>query len=82
MQDGSRQSGQGLMLATNSFTKEDCLILANILNEKFGLKTSVIKAGHKDQYKISIWKASMPKLSNIIGDFIIFEMRYKLSGYL
>jgi len=49
MQDGSRQKNQGITLATNSFSHKDCLYLINILNEKYGLKTSVIKAGHVDQ---------------------------------
>lgn len=44
------------MIATNSFTLEDCLFLANILNEKFGLRTSVIKGGKLNQCRISILK--------------------------
>jgi len=54
MQDGSRQKNQGLTIATNSFTYEDCVFLSEILKEKYGLKTSVVKAGHIDQWKISI----------------------------
>jgi hypothetical protein len=54
MQDGSRQKNQGITLATNSFTYEDCVFLSKILNEKYGLKTSVVKAGHVNQWKISI----------------------------
>jgi hypothetical protein len=49
MQDGSRQVGQGLMIATNSFTYQECLFLSNILTAKFGLKTSVIKTGITNQ---------------------------------
>jgi LAGLIDADG DNA endonuclease family len=45
MQDGSRQFGQGLYLATNSFTYSECVLLSNILSTKYGLVTSVIKAG-------------------------------------
>jgi len=48
-QDGSRQKNQGISLATNSFSYEDCIYLSKILNEKFGLKTSVVKAGHIHQ---------------------------------
>lgn len=40
MKDGSRQQGQGITLATNSFSKQDCLFLAKILNDKYALKTS------------------------------------------
>lgn len=82
MQDGSRQMGQGVMIATNSFTHEDCLFLANILNEKFGLRTSVIKGGKLNQWKISIWKESMPLLVKLTQSYFIPEMKYKLIGYL
>ena len=34
MQDGSRQFGQGLYIATNSFTYSECVLLANILSTK------------------------------------------------
>jgi hypothetical protein len=34
VQDRSRQIGQGVMIATNSFTHEECVFLANIINEK------------------------------------------------
>jgi hypothetical protein len=49
MQDGSRQQGQGISLATNAFSKEDCIFLAKILEDKYALKTSVIKAGSYNQ---------------------------------
>jgi len=49
MQDGSRQLNQGISLATNSFTKEDCIYLSKILKNKYNLKTSIVKTGHIDQ---------------------------------
>jgi len=82
MQDGSRQMGQGICLATNSFTYEDCVYLSKILSVKYGLKTSVIKAGHINQWKISIWKQSMSDLVLIVKPYIIDEMKYKFKGYL
>ena len=39
MQDGSYQKGQGVYLATNSFTYEECQFLANILTKKYKLKS-------------------------------------------
>jgi len=48
------KKNQGITLATNSFTCDDCLCLSKILNGIYGLKTSVIKAGHVNQWKISI----------------------------
>jgi DNA-binding transcriptional regulator LsrR (DeoR family) len=54
MQDGSRQMKQGINLATNSFTFEECIFLCNILKEKFNLKCTVVKSGFPNQCKISI----------------------------
>jgi len=82
MQDGSRQKNQGISLATNSFTYEECIFLSKILTDKYNLKTSVVKAGHQDQWKISIWKQSMPDLVLLVKPHIIDEMKYKLEGYL
>lgn len=82
MQDGSRQIGQGVNLATNSFSYEDCVFLANILSSKFSFRTSVVKSGKPNQWKISIWKESMPVLAQLVKPYIIPEMRYKLQGYL
>ena len=56
MQDGSRQKGQGLYLATNSSTYQECLFLACILSKKYLLKTSVIKTGVEGQWRISVMK--------------------------
>jgi len=88
MQDGSFQkgagagAGQGIFIATNSFTFEECKMLALILTNKYGFRTSVIKTGHFNQWRISIWKESMPVLAKIVGPYIIPEMVYKLKGYL
>jgi ubiquinol-cytochrome c reductase cytochrome b subunit len=82
MQDGSRQKNQGISLATNSFTYKDCVLLSKVLNEKYGLKTSVVKTGHIDQWKISIWKQSMPDLVSTVKPYIVNEMKYKFIGYL
>lgn len=78
MQDGSYQKGQGIYLATNSFTYEECQFLANILTIKYKFKTSVIKSGHPKQWRISIWKESMPNLREILEPYFIIEMKYKL----
>lgn len=82
MQDGSFKKGQGVSIATNSFTFEDCKFLALTLTKKYNLKTSVVKTGAPNQWNISIWKESMPKLAQIVSSHIIPEMEYKLKGYL
>lgn len=80
MQDGSFQKGQGISIATNSFTYDECLFLARILTQKYNLKTSVVKTGIPNQWRISIWKESMPLLREIVKSYFIPEMEYKL-GY-
>jgi ubiquinol-cytochrome c reductase cytochrome b subunit len=80
MQDGSFQRGQGLNIATNSFSYEECKFLANILTNKYNLKTSVVKTGAPAQWRISIWKESLPILSKIVSPYFIPEMVYKLKG--
>lgn len=82
MQDGSRQKGQGLNLATNSFTYQECLFLANILSKKYHLTTSVVKTGREGQWRISVWKESMPKLAKIVGVYIHPSMDRKLQDYV
>jgi hypothetical protein len=39
------KKGQGIFIATNSFTFEECKMLALILSNKYGFRTSVIKTG-------------------------------------
>ena len=79
MQDGSRQIGQGVNLATNSFTYEDCLFLANFLTTKYGLVTSVVKTGVEGQWRIAIWKESMPLLRSLVGPHMHPAMMRKLN---
>jgi len=78
MQDGSFM--KGISIATNSLTFEECKFLALILNNKFNLKTSVVKTGNINQWRISIWKRSIPELLNIVIPYFIPDMIYKLKG--
>jgi len=82
MQDGSRQNNQGISIATNSFTFEECKFLSNILKKKYKLKTSVVKTGHPNQWRINIWKESMNDLVTIVKPYIIDEMKYKFIDYI
>ena len=82
MQDGSRQKNQGINIATNSFTLEECLFLSEILNRKYKLKSTVVKTGKINQWRISIWKEAMPTLVSIVEPYIINEMKYKFLGNL
>ena len=82
MQDGSRQEKQGINIATNSFTFQECTFLSNILKDKYNIKCTVIKTGFTDQWIISLWKESMTDLVAIVKPYIIDEMKYKFIGYI
>jgi ubiquinol-cytochrome c reductase cytochrome b subunit len=82
MQDGSRQRNQGINIATNSFRLEECEFLCQILRNKYNLKVNPTKTGYTDQWRISIWKESMPALVFIVKPFIIDEMKYKFIDYI
>jgi len=82
MQEGSRQNKQGISIATHSFTYEECIFLSDILNRKYKLKSTVVKTGHLNQWRISIWKESMVILVSIVKPYIIEEMKYKFIGYI
>jgi len=82
MQNGSRQSKQGVYIATHSFTYEECIFLSDILQRKYQLKSTVVKTGEINQWRISIWKKSMPILVSIIKPYIIDEMKYKFKDYI
>ena len=82
MQDGSRKNNQGINIATNSFTFEECQYLCKILERKYKLKATVVKTGHSNEWRISIWKESMVTLVSVVKPYIIDEMKYKFRGYI
>jgi len=61
MDDGSLHNTFGAKLATQGFTKEECLFLKDLLTELYNLKVSINKTGTVNQYSLYIWKESMPK---------------------
>lgn len=82
MDDGSAgQSSKfkaktGLHLNTYGFIYSDVLLLENILKEKFNLKTSIHK--HNSGYRIYIWEKSMILLTELVDEYIIDDMLYKI----
>lgn len=78
MDDGCL-SNKGLKLATNSFKYNDLLTLKVILQNKYNIKSSIVKTGVKDQYNIYILKESMSILVNIVKPYIIPSMKYKFN---
>ena len=81
MDDGGKVSS-GLKIATNNFSFNEVENLANILKQKYNLKTSVIKAGAINQYNLYISKSSMNNLVKIIKPYLHTSMYYKLNGYI
>ena len=57
------------------------MFLAELLTQKFNLKTSVIKTGTLNQWRISIWKQSMDDLVDVVGPYLVPSMHYKFEGY-
>nr|WBU10895.1 LAGLIDADG homing endonuclease [Malassezia sp.] len=79
MDDGSR-SGKSIKWATNSFCYEDCIHLTHVLYKLYNIKTSVNSAGKENQYVIYVLKESMPTLRNLVKDYIVSSMLYKIQG--
>lgn len=63
---------------TNNFTYNECLYLTNILYELYTIKCSIHETGKENQYVIYVLKESMPTLRNLIKDFIVPSMLYKI----
>ncbi len=76
MQDGSRQLGQGIKLATHSFTEQECIFLAKILNSKYKLYCTVYYQEEKPM--IYIQKRSLPLLRSIVSPYMYPSMLYTL----
>lgn len=77
MDDGIRV-GAGIKISTNNFVKEDVILLINVLFFKWGIKSSIQKCGKLNQWVIYISKLSVPLVQNLIKDFIVPSMLYKI----
>lgn len=78
--DGYWDNGH-LKLCTDNFTKEEVLMLIDILNKNFGLKASINKRTSDNNnvcWRIRISRSSMDKLIALVSPFFIPEMLYKL----
>ena len=78
MSDGSLQNdGKTLIMHTQSFSFQENTVLSNELNRKFGLSSRVI-LHKKKYYVIKIPKNNYSLLCNLVSEYIIPSMRYKI----
>ena len=79
MDDGIRH-GKTLKWATNAFSYEDCFLLTEVLYKKYNIKCNVHFAGKENQYVIYVMKESMPILFDLVKDYMVSSMLYKIQG--
>lgn len=81
MQDGSfHKVSKGIVLCTDFFTKEEVLLLIEVLQEKFNLKCTIQKAPNKNinRFRIYISAKSMSILRELTQSYFNSSMLYKL----
>lgn len=70
MGDGSLNKNKSMILHTQSYSREENLILSGELNEKFGFKTNVVP--HKQKYWVIVFNSEDTiLLSKLIKPYII-----------
>lgn len=83
MGNGSKHSA-GVLLHTNSFTKEEVQLLQKVLLSKYGLiitlTTKILKSKctPNKTYIIYVWKKSLPDFISMVKPYVIPSMLYKL----
>lgn len=77
MGDGSGMASGGFKIASHSFSKEDNLLLCNLLGKLYGLKATVYNEGSKGQSYIRIWKHSTPLLKTLVAPYLKESCLYK-----
>jgi len=73
MDDGGWNKG-GINLNTNSFTKAEVTLLAEVLRTKFGLKCSV-----QSRNRLYIWSSSTAQFCDLIRPYVHPSMVYKIT---
>lgn len=77
LDDGTLNSGTNHRIHTNCFSYEEQVELQALLKRCFDLTCKIIKR-KDDQYILSFKRKETVKLSNIIGPYVIDQMKYKL----
>lgn len=76
--DGCKLKKKGFKFCTNGYTLSEVKLLSSILNNKYSLKTSLIKTGVVNQYNIYVTKTSLETLIKIVRPYMHESMLYKL----
>lgn len=75
MDDGSKSSESDFYLNTQQFSVEDQKILIRKLSE-LGLESNMNK--DKKYYRIRLFKRSIPRLRDLVEEYVIPSLRYKI----
>jgi ubiquinol-cytochrome c reductase cytochrome b subunit len=80
--DGGAHHSGGVRIASHCFSKEDILMVCEVLKDKYGILATVQKArfskAGKQYYCLHIWKESVPILITEISSFMVPSMLRKL----
>ena len=78
MGDGNLKKGDNIIrIYTNSFTKLEVEMLASAITSKLGIVTKAVH-DRNDQYMLTINRAQLDKVRELIGPHIHPSMSYKL----
>ena len=77
MGDGIYIKDRGVILCTDSYIKEDVLLLVEVLSLQFGLNCTLHQR-KANQFRIYILKGSLDNLRKIVKPFLIPSMEYKI----
>ena len=75
MDDGSN-NGSNITLNTHCFSNKEQKMIQDLFKNKFGIYTTIVK--DRKKFKISISNSECPKLMNIVQEYIIPSMNYKI----
>lgn len=70
-------------IATNSFNKDECLLIVDWFKEKWGIECTLQSSNNNGnkQYLVYIKNESRPKLYSLISPYFIPSMMYKLKNW-
>jgi hypothetical protein len=74
--DDATWKNPGVRFATNSFTKEEVILLSSALFTRFNIKSTLQKNNGK--YQLYIKQESIPLLRELVLPYMVSSMHYKL----